>query len=132
MLQSLRVLYRLTPEKEALLPSPPLAFDSHCHIDQIRMGFRLARSANTHGKIQEICAKVPPDEHVVSLEGVVNSSCYTLKDVYQMWNRAQGYVGARRPDPIQCLMVSLASFAWRLAEDLSSQRLQVLGSLKQS
>ena len=25
------------------------------------------------------------------------------RDVNQMWNRAQGYVGARRPDPIQCL-----------------------------
>ena len=53
-LQPLRDLYRLTPE-EVLLPSSPLALDSH------------------------------------------------WRGVDQMWNRAQGYVGARRPDPIQCL-----------------------------
>ena len=54
-LQPLCDLYRLNQEEEVLLPSPPLALDSH------------------------------------------------WRDVNQMWNRAQGYVGARRPDPIQCL-----------------------------
>ena len=53
------------------------------------------------------------------------------RDVDQMWNRARGYVGARRPDPIQCLYVYHASFAWRLAEDFSSRRLQVFGGLEQ-
>ena len=54
-LQQLRDLYRLTPKEEVLLPSSPLALDSH------------------------------------------------WRDVDQMCNGAQGYVGARRPDPIQCL-----------------------------
>ena len=53
-LQPLRDLYRMTP-KEALLPSSPLALDSH------------------------------------------------WRDVDQMWNIAQGCVGARRPDLFQCL-----------------------------
>ena len=43
-LQPLRDLYRLTPEEEALLPHPPLGFDTHCNIDRIWMDFRLARS----------------------------------------------------------------------------------------
>ena len=54
-LQPLRGLYCLTPEKEVLLPSSPLALDS------------------------------------------------LWRDMDQMWNKARGYVGARHPDPIQCL-----------------------------
>ena len=53
-LQPLHDMFRLNPE-EVLLPSSPLALDSH------------------------------------------------WRDVDQMWNGAQGYVGARPPDPIQCL-----------------------------
>ena len=41
-LQPLRELFPLTPEEEARLPSPPLAFDSHCHIDRIRTDCHLA------------------------------------------------------------------------------------------
>ena len=56
-----------------LLQSPPLAFDSQCHIDRFRMDFRLARSAS----IQEICVQVRPDEdHVVSFEGGVTRFFY--------------------------------------------------------
>ena len=69
-LQPLRDLFCLTLEKEALFP--PFAFDSHCHIDQIRADFCSARSAS----ILEICAQVRPDEvQVVSLGGVIISVC---------------------------------------------------------
>ena len=74
-LQPLRDLYCLTLE-EALLTHSPLAIDIHCHIDRIRTDFRLARSASIPKparEIQEICAHVPPDDHVVSQEGVVAS-----------------------------------------------------------
>ena len=54
-LQPLRGLYRLTTEEEVLLPSSPLALESH------------------------------------------------WRDVDQLLKGAQGYVGARHPDPIQCL-----------------------------
>ena len=54
-LQPLRGLYRLTTEEEVLLPSSPLALESH------------------------------------------------WRDVDQMLKGARGLVGARRPDPIQCL-----------------------------
>ena len=54
-LQPLRELYRLTTEEEVLLPSSPLALESH------------------------------------------------WRDVDQMLKGAQGYVGARHSDPIQCL-----------------------------
>ena len=45
-LQPLCELYRLAREEEALLPHQPLAFGTHCHIDRIRIDFRLARSAS--------------------------------------------------------------------------------------
>ena len=71
-LQPLRELFPLSPEEEAQLPKPPLAFDSHCHIDRIRTDCHLARSAS----IQEICSQeLPDDDHVVSLEGLVTSYC---------------------------------------------------------
>ena len=71
-LQPLRELFPLSPEEEAQLPKPPLAFDSHCHIDRIRTDCHLARSAS----IQEICSQErPDDDHVVSLEGLVTSYC---------------------------------------------------------
>ena len=71
-LQPLRELFPLSPEEEAQLPRPPLAFDSHCHIDRIRTVCHLARSAS----IQEICSQErPDDDHVVSLEGLVTSYC---------------------------------------------------------
>ena len=71
-LQPLRELFPLSPEEEAQLPRPPLAFDSHCHIDRIRTDCHLARSAS----IQEICSQErPDDDHVVSLEGLVTSYC---------------------------------------------------------
>ena len=71
-LQPLRDLFPLSPEEEAQLPKPPLAFDSHCHIDRIRTDCHLARSAS----IQEICSQErPDDDHVVSLEGLVTSYC---------------------------------------------------------
>ena len=54
-LQPLRELYRLFTEEEVLLPSSPLALESH------------------------------------------------WRDVDQMLKGAQGYVGARHSDPIQCL-----------------------------
>ena len=92
-LQPLRDLYCLTPEEEALLPSPPLAFDSHCHIDRIQTDFRLARSANIHKPARKKTPinlhLGPPDDHVVSRESVVASFCDTLRGVHQMWNRAQ-------------------------------------------
>ena len=38
-LQPLHDLYRLTPEEEVLLPSSPLALDSHWRdVDQMRIG----------------------------------------------------------------------------------------------
>ena len=71
-LQPLRELFPLSPEEEAQLPKPPLAFDSHCHIDRIRTDCHLVRSAS----IQEICSQErPDDDHVVSLEGLVTSYC---------------------------------------------------------
>lgn len=71
-LQSLREIYPLTQEDEAMLPKPPLAFDSHCHLDRCRKDFRLRPDAS----LQEICAKAQPDDkHVVALEGVVANFC---------------------------------------------------------
>ena len=62
----------MTSEEEAQLPRPPLAFDSHCHIDRILTDCHLARSAS----IQEICSQERPDkDHVVSLEGLITSYC---------------------------------------------------------
>lgn len=71
-MQSLRDLFPLRPEEEALLPRPPLAFDSHCHLDRCRTAFRLPRTAS----LQEICAQVrPTEDQAVELEGVVASFC---------------------------------------------------------
>ena len=52
-LQPLRELYRLTREEEALLPHPPLAFGTHCHIDRIQTDFHLAMSASIQKPAQE-------------------------------------------------------------------------------
>ena len=52
-LQPLRDLYRLTPEEEVLLPHPPLAFGTYCHIDRIRIDFRLAMSASIQKPARE-------------------------------------------------------------------------------
>ena len=71
-LQPLRVALPLTSEEEAQLPRPPLAFDSHCHIDRIPTDCHLARPAS----IQEICSQERPDEdHVVSIESLITSYC---------------------------------------------------------
>ena len=56
-MQSLRDLFPLNLEEKALLPRPPLAFDSHCHLDRCRTEFCLPRTAS----VQEICAQVIPD-----------------------------------------------------------------------
>ncbi|MEW8542640.1 MAG: hypothetical protein AB2693_03825 [Candidatus Thiodiazotropha sp.] len=70
-LQPLRELFRLT-EEEPSLPRPPLAFDSHCHLDQCRLEFRFPRTAS----LQQTCAHVRPDvDREVTLEGVVASFC---------------------------------------------------------
>ena len=71
-MQSLRDLFPLNPDEEALLPRPPLAFDSHCHLDRCRTDFRLPRTAS----LQEICAQArPKEDYVVQLEGVTASFC---------------------------------------------------------
>ncbi|MEW8545085.1 MAG: hypothetical protein AB2693_16290 [Candidatus Thiodiazotropha sp.] len=71
-LKPLRELFRLTPEEEASLQRPPLAFDSHCHLDRCRSAFRLPRTAS----LQQIYAYVRPDvDREVTLEGVVASFC---------------------------------------------------------
>ena len=71
-LQPLMNLFQLTPEEEASLPRPPLAFDSHCHLDRCRTEFGLPRTAS----LQEICDQIRPDENrEVTLEGVVASFC---------------------------------------------------------
>jgi TatD DNase family protein len=69
--ESLKQQFALSPEELLLLPQPPRAFDSHCHLDRTmrELGIKVQT-------LEAICGDLPIDEaYEVHLAGVVGIFC---------------------------------------------------------
>ena len=64
---------------------------------------RLLARVQPLNRLQPLCDlyRLTPEEVLLLSSPLALDSHW--RDVDQMWNRARGYVGARHPDPIQCL-----------------------------